>query len=69
MIRIFALILLALKFYFVLDDQFEFYHSHNLKVLREWGKEEALGRQFDILTWIRLRWDRLDLGFIELDAI
>ena len=55
MIRIFALILLALKFYFVLDDQFEFYHSHNLKVLREWGKEEALGRQFDILTWIRLR--------------
>ena len=53
MTRLLSLILLALKFYFVLDDQYEFYQSHNIKVLRRWGKEEK--KQFDILTWIRLR--------------
>ena len=55
--RILALILFALKFHFGLDDQFEVYHSHNIKLLE--GMERTDGnneeRFFDVLSWIRLR--------------
>ena len=55
--RILALILFALKFHFGLDDQFEVYHSHNIKLLEgmkriDGDKEEQF---FDVLSWIRLR--------------
>ena len=55
--RILALILFALKFHFGLDDQFEVYHSHNIKLLE--GMERIDGNNeekfFDVLSWIRLR--------------
>ena len=55
--RILALILFALKFHFGLDDQFEVYHSHNIKVIEslERPEEKREEKYFDVLAWIRLR--------------
>ena len=63
--RLLALILLCLKFHFSLDDQFEYYHSHNIDLIRKHGESDALKRNnlqelasekhFDVLEWIRLR--------------
>jgi len=58
MARILGLILVALKFHFGLDDQYEIYHSHNVKMLRKWGQEKE--PQFDIMEWIKASKLRLD---------
>merc|ERR1719397_196335 len=60
--RILALILFALKFHFGLDDQFEVYHSHNVKLIE--GMQRIDGKKedkfFDVQSWIRLSKLRLD---------
>ena len=53
--RILALILFALKFHFSLDDQFEVYHSHNIKLIEGMQGSDNEKRLFDIQSWIRLR--------------
>ena len=63
--RLLALILLCLKFHFSLDDQFEYYHSHNIDLIRKHGESDELKRNnlqelaserhFDVLEWIRFR--------------
>ena len=63
--RLLALILLCLKFHFSLDDQFEYYHSHNIDLIRKHGESDLLRlnnlqelaseKHFDALDWIRLR--------------
>ena len=55
--RILAMILFALKFHFGLDDQFEVYHSHNIKLLEGMDRIDGANEErfFDILSWIRLR--------------
>jgi len=58
MARVFGLILVALKYHFSLDDQYEIYHSHNVMMLRKWGQEKE--PQFDIMEWIKASKLRLD---------
>ena len=63
--RLLALILLCLKFLFSLDDQFEYYHSHNIDIIRKSAESDimrvnnlqelASEKHFDALEWIRLR--------------
>ena len=63
--RLLALILLCLKFHFSLDDQFEYYHSHNIDIIRKSAESDimrvnnlqelASEKHFDALEWIRLR--------------
>ena len=55
--RILALILFALKFHFGLDDQFEVYHSHNIKLLEGMKRIDGNDEEkfFDVLSWIKLR--------------
>ena len=38
--RLLALILLCLKFHFSLDDQFEYYHSHNIEIIRKYADSD-----------------------------
>ena len=63
--RLLALILLCLKFHFSLDDQFEYYHSHNIDIIRKHQSAEILKlknlqelaseKYFDAQEWIRFR--------------
>ena len=55
--RILALILFALKFHYSLDDQFEVYHSHNIKVIEGMQGLDSNSEKpfFDVQSWIRLR--------------
>ena len=55
--RALALILLALKYHFGLDDQQEVLLSHNAKM---YNTEQGRDQRFDFVTWLRLSKLRLD---------
>ena len=66
--RVFAVIVLALKLHFSVDDQYEYYYSHNVRLLKKWGKER-FSHEFDYLQWLQLSKLRLDHLMGESDQV
>ena len=51
--RVLALIMIALKFHFGLDDQYEVFFSHNLKIIQDRGHKQV-NNDFDFMQWLNL---------------